>query len=107
MNPKTVIRTKRSDGAALPVSRDGRSRVLSYTWDSNGSFRVIVADKTPEGREPSDRDKRRVRDLARRVDRMGKIKWTRIDEIFKDPQPDGSLEHTYTITASRLDPMYR
>lgn len=94
----------------LPKTRDQRFRVLSSTWDSNGSFQVQVLDTnvdlpaTPE--HTTAQDRRVVRDLARRVDSMQKIQWTRINSITTLDTEDGPRT-LFHVTASRLDPAHR
>lgn len=96
----------------LPATRDGRFRVTESTWDSNGSFRVVVLDTRDGGvgeTVPPDvieRERRAVRDLARRVDPIGKVQWVRTDEVSVVRTPDGRRIQ-YRLTASRLDPAYR
>ncbi|WP_181273619.1 hypothetical protein [Brevibacterium oceani] len=96
----------------LPVTRDGRFRVTESRWDCNGSFHVVVQDTraaSPGETVPPDvieRERRAVRDLARRVDRMGRVQWVRTDDVSVVRTDDGPrLE--YRLTASRLDPSYR
>lgn len=96
---------------ALPVSRDGAFAVTSAEWDYNGSFHVQVIDLRDNVSElvPPDviaRDRRRVRDLARRVDPMDETRWVRVDSITVALH-EGRAHIQYSVTVSRLDPMYR
>lgn len=96
----------------LPSSRDGRFRVTESKWDSNGSFRVVILDTRDSSvgeTVPPDviaRERRAIRDLARRVDPMDRVQWVRTDGVSVVATDDGPrLE--YRLTASRLDPSYR
>lgn len=95
-------------------TRDGRFVVTQARWDSNGAHHVIVADNVlatvlSDPAYVNDTAKRRARDLARRVDPMGRdhVKWTRLDAIETHVRDNGEYQTNYLFTVSRLDPMYR
>lgn len=95
-------------------TRDGRFVVTQSRWDSNGSHHVIVADNAlasalSDPAYVNDTTKRRARDLARRVDPMGRdhVKWTRLDAIETYVRGNSGYQTNYLFTVSRLDPMYR
>lgn len=105
--PETPVAEKE-----LPATRDGRFRVTESVWDHNGSFRVAVQDtreaSAGETVPPDviERERRAVRDLARRVDPMNRAQWVRTDGVFVVKTDDGPrLE--YRLTVSRLDPYHR
>lgn len=52
------------------------------------------------------REDRAVRDLARRVDPMGRVQWVRTDGVSV-VRTDAGPRLEYRLTASRLDPSYR
>lgn len=68
--------------------------VVSSAWDHNGSFRVQVAGPWPR----TAKGERAARDAARKVDKMKKVEWTRLDRVTLDP--DNRV--IYHFTVSRL-----
>lgn len=95
----------------LPATRDGIFAVTSSMWDSNGSFRVTIVDLRDNADEivPPEvlaRERRRIRNLARRVDRMDEVRWVRVDHVGHTIH-EGRKHIEYRLTASRLEPMYR
>lgn len=85
------------------TTRDGRFEVVSCEWDSNGSYRVTVDGPWPR----TATTERKARDLARRVDPMRKVQWTRLDGYRINWGNDGVPSGKYHFTVSRLDPMHK
>lgn len=86
------------------TTRDGRFEVVSCEWDSNGSYRVTVDGPWPR----TATTERKARDLARRVDPMHRVQWTRLDDVtFCGTDDTGAAHLHYSFTVSRLDPMHK
>lgn len=91
-------------------TRDGRFEIVDSVFDANGSFLVTVADHVTSVHDieaaayaPTPRA---ARDLARRTDQMGRIRWTRVEKIEHVSTSRGT-RIGYRFTVSRLDPSYR
>lgn len=94
----------------LPISRDGRFRVVSREWDCNGSATVDVLDNIGdllplhEGGSVPAATLRAARRTARRSDpHPGDVRWTRFEGVHML----GPGQVGYRFTVSRLSPEYR
>lgn len=97
-----------SSKIALPVSRDGNTQVTNSDWDHNGSFRVtVVARKVDFDGRSQTNALNRARRLAKKVDKMDKVQWVRLDGQGGAEDGEGTTTMTYRFTVSRLDRSYR
>jgi hypothetical protein len=74
------------------------THIADAQWDHNGSWRVTVVGPWPR----TEQSERRARAVARRVDTMRLVQWTRLDGVSLTED----IRVTYRFTVSRLSRDY-